>query len=136
MTWGPFLQDSFSTDVAKSTGQPEMYCETNSSTHLLVKFELNVINPTASTPTPAVLPDAIVIKKLALLLVAFEGEIDKLLADHAGYITHSVRAASTFSPSDRELLPFSTTNPTPLIRLLPFPQATTPSFTPSQWTKN
>ncbi len=31
------------------------------------------------------------IKKLALLLVAFESEIDKVLPDHAAYVTHSVR---------------------------------------------
>lgn len=30
------------------------------------------------------------IRKLALLLLAFEGEFDKLLANHAGYITQSV----------------------------------------------
>ena len=30
------------------------------------------------------------LKSLAMLIVAFEGEIDKLLPDHRGYVTQSV----------------------------------------------
>ena len=62
-----------------------LYCETNSTTHLTVRVRvdqgrwIHQIGPLEK------------VKKLAMLVLAFEAEIDKMLADHVGYINEDVR---------------------------------------------
>ena len=62
-----------------------LYCETNSTTHLTVRIRvdqgrwMHQIEPLEK------------VKKLAMLVLAFEPEIDKMLADHVGYINEDVR---------------------------------------------
>lgn len=93
--WSDVLGVVFAAKLA-STKLPELYCETNTSTQVLLRFGLRV--PKQAIPPPngnkesaqRLLFDTQIIRKLALLLLAFEGEIDKLLANHTGYITQSV----------------------------------------------
>ncbi len=99
MSWINDLRMSFS-EKRSLTKPPELYCETNSSTHVVLRFRLMTTtkNPdNHGSEEGRIIPfDDHLIKKLALLLVAFESEIDKLLPAHAGYVTHSVRLFSLF----------------------------------------
>jgi hypothetical protein len=98
MSWMRDLRKSFS-DKPSLRKPPELYCETNTSTHVVLRFQLTTTkkNPSGNhgSAEGKIIPfDDHLIKKLALLLVAFESEIDKVLPDHAGYVTHSVRLFS------------------------------------------
>lgn len=64
-----------------SEADPLLYCETNSTTQLMVRVNLDQGRRRRTLEK---------IKKLAMLVLAFEEEIDKMLADHVGYINENV----------------------------------------------
>ena len=85
--WEKLLKIALAAPTVDRAHPPELYCETNSSTQITLRFDLR----NTTTPEPKLFPLGFeTSRKLALLVLAFEGEIDKLLADHRGYITHSV----------------------------------------------
>lgn len=61
--------------------EADLYCELNPSTHFHVQIGNIGGNGHFKLPT---------IQRLAILVLAFEKLIDKMLADHMGYITESV----------------------------------------------
>jgi hypothetical protein len=61
--------------------EADLYCELNPSTHFHVQVGNIGGNGHFKLPT---------IQRLAILVLAFEKLIDKMLADHMGYITESV----------------------------------------------
>lgn len=72
---------------------PELYCETNTSTQLLLRFEVTrdqYLGDREGMVEETVPLSTYQVKRLALVLLAFESEIDQLLPDHAGYVTESV----------------------------------------------
>lgn len=85
--WKKLFKMALAAPTIDPARPPELYCETNTSTQVTLVFDLR----DANTPEPQLFPFGFeTSRKLALLVLAFEGEIDKLLADHRGYITHSV----------------------------------------------
>ncbi|KAI9819255.1 MAG: hypothetical protein M1827_007411 [Pycnora praestabilis] len=63
----------------------EMYCELNSSTHL----HIHIGNGTTGQGFPVES-----VRNLAMLVIVFEEEIDKMLADHMGFVSGTMWAAS------------------------------------------
>lgn len=61
---------------------PHLYCETNSTTHLRIYVRLDNYGRRRRTLET--------VKKLAMLVLAFEELIDKMLADHVGYTSEDV----------------------------------------------
>lgn len=59
-----------------------LYCETNSTTHLRICVNLDNHGRRRRTLET--------VKKLAMLVLAFEEVIDKMLADHVGYTNEDV----------------------------------------------
>ncbi|KAI9875244.1 MAG: hypothetical protein M1830_008713 [Pleopsidium flavum] len=75
--------------------EADLYCELNSSTHFHVE-----IGNTADDGGF----DLATVKRLAILVLCFEKEIDKILADHMGYIYESLWAGSQrLNPAFRDL---------------------------------
>lgn len=79
----------------------EMYCETNDSTHVRISYYFRRVGPDGELLAfPNTLPFGFpVMRRLAAILLAFEKEIDKLLADNVGYVTHHVRLSISISIS-------------------------------------
>lgn len=87
--WRETFKSALAGPTHDAANSPELYCETNTSTEVTINFDMRIKRPgkghhdifdfglTAS-------------KNLAMLVLAFEGEIDKLLPDHRGYVTQSV----------------------------------------------
>ncbi len=71
--------------------EADLYCELNSSTH----FHVEIGNAAGSGQF-----DLKTIQNLAVLVLNFESEIDKMLDDHMGYITENV-CAPPVTPSSR-----------------------------------
>lgn len=61
--------------------EADLYCELNPSTHFHVEVGNIAGDGRFELPT---------VQRLAILVLAFEKLIDKMLADHMGYITESV----------------------------------------------
>lgn len=74
---------------ADAINPPDLYCETNTSTEVTVNFDMRIKRPVNDHPN--IFDSSLTVSKnLAMLVLAFEGEIDKLLPDHRGYVTQSV----------------------------------------------
>ena len=80
--------DEFETDLAgllrpvsNPDDEADIYCELNTSTHFHVQIGNVAGDGGFELPT---------VQRLAILVLAFEKMIDKMLADHMGYICESV----------------------------------------------
>ena len=71
--------------------EADLYCELNPSTHFRVEIGNVAGDGRFELPT---------VQRFAILILAFEKLIDKMLADHMGYITESVSDTSSLLPAN------------------------------------
>lgn len=87
--WRGHFKSALAGPTLDAANPPELYCETNTSTEITINFNLRMKRPAKGNPD--ILDFGFTsLKSLAMLVLAFEGEIDKLLPDHRGYVTQSV----------------------------------------------
>lgn len=81
--WGEFETDiqTLLGTASEEEDDADLYCELNASTH----FHVEIGNATDEGGF-----DLDTVKRLAILVLGFEKEIDKMLGDHMGYIYESV----------------------------------------------
>ncbi|KAI9793596.1 MAG: hypothetical protein M1833_000741 [Piccolia ochrophora] len=81
--WRDHFRAIFSPNKRGATRDPEMYLEVNTSAHLHVHVGLADRGLSFRT-----------IRNLAILVIIFEKEVDKVLADHMGYVNETTWAKS------------------------------------------
>ncbi|MCJ1470957.1 hypothetical protein MMC07_009605 [Pseudocyphellaria aurata] len=91
--WRETFKSAFAGSTPSPANPPTIYCETNTSTEVIIGFDMRIKR---SGKARHEMRDfgLTVSKNLAMLVLAFEGEIDKLLPDHRGYVTQSASALS------------------------------------------
>lgn len=88
-TWRKTFKSALAGSTRNPANPPDLYCETNTSTEVSINFDMRIKRP--GKGLPQVFDFGFTVSKnLAMLVLAFEGEIDKLLPDHRGYVTQSV----------------------------------------------
>lgn len=87
--WRETFRSALAGPTLNTADPPALYCETNTSTEVIISFDMRVKRPGKARPEMRDF-GLTVSKNLAMLVLAFEGEIDKLLPDHRGYVTQSV----------------------------------------------
>lgn len=87
--WREFFKSALAGPTLEAANPPDLYCETNTSTEVTINFDMRIKRP-VNDPPDIFDSGLTVSKNLAMLVLAFEGEIDKLLPDHRGYVTQSV----------------------------------------------
>lgn len=88
-TWRKTFKSALASPSLDAANPPELYCETNMSTEVTVNFDRHIKQPAKGSPD--IFDFGLTVSKnLAILVLAFEEEIDKLLPDHRGYVTQSI----------------------------------------------
>lgn len=100
--------------LGKKTGPPErgdLYCEFNESAHFRVRIGNSAGEGGFTLDT---------VKRFAVLVLCFEKEFDKMLADHMGYISENVSEVNTSHYGHRSVvLIHPSYGQAPSVRIMP-----------------